>query len=108
MNWPWLSPRPELRLRVTIIVEPDGDGFHAYAPGLKGLHTDGRTEAEALEHARDAVRAYLASLAKHDDPLPVGPDLTVQPADQRFTVPVGAFLRHVELQWPSLQPSGSS
>lgn len=33
-------------MRLDIIVEPDGDGFHAYCPMLKGLHTAGDTEKE--------------------------------------------------------------
>ena len=58
--------------RLAIYVEPDGDEFHAFCPALKGLHTSGRTEEEALEHASNAVIAYLRSLMKHGDPIPVG------------------------------------
>ena len=97
-----------MQLSITIVVEPDGDGFHAFAPGLKGLHTDGETADEALLHAVDAVRAYLESLAKHREPLPVGPDCSVQRLAEPYQVPAGAFLRHVTLQWPSLQTSGIS
>ncbi len=55
-----------------VIVEPDGGGFHAYAPALKGVHTCGQTEEEALESAKDAIIAYLDSLIEHGDPIPVG------------------------------------
>jgi predicted RNase H-like HicB family nuclease len=58
--------------KIDIIVEPDESGFHAYCPALKGLHTAGDTREEALQNARDAAIAYLESLIKHNDPIPVG------------------------------------
>ncbi len=57
---------------VEITVEPDEDGFHAYCANLKGLHTSGATKEEALSNAKDAVEAYLKSLIKHGDPIPLG------------------------------------
>ncbi len=61
-----------IEFRIEIIVEPDGDGFHAYCPALKGLHTCGDTRGEALRNAGDAAIAYIESLIKHGDPIPVG------------------------------------
>lgn len=62
-----------LKVRIRIVVEEDdGEGFHAYCPDLKGLHVDGCTEAEALEHAKEAAELYMWSLLKHEDPIPVG------------------------------------
>ena len=58
--------------KIQVIIEPDEAGFHAYCPALKGLHTYGETEEEALENARNAAIAYLRSLIKHNDPIPVG------------------------------------
>jgi predicted RNase H-like HicB family nuclease len=57
---------------VDVVVEPDDDQYHAYCPALRGLHVGGATEEEALSNARDAVEAYLKSLIKHGDPIPVG------------------------------------
>ena len=54
-------------MRISVVIEPDGDGFHAYCPALKGLHTCGETEQEALENAKDTAIAYLRSLVKHGD-----------------------------------------
>lgn len=99
--------KPALLLRVSIVVEPDGDRFHAYAPALKGLHVDGRTEAEAAQNAHQAVAVYLDSLARHQEPLPVGPDLSIHEL-QPAVVPEGAFLHSVTIKWPSLQMSGIS
>ena len=62
-----------LRFTVDIVVEPDEDQFHAYVPALKGLHVGGDTEQEALENARDAVIAYLRSLIKDGEPIPLIP-----------------------------------
>ena len=65
------EPR-KLEFRIRVVVEPDGDEFHAYCPALKGLHTSGKTELEAVANARDAAEAYLKSLLIHGDPIPVG------------------------------------
>jgi len=61
-----------IEFRVEVIVEPDDDGFHAYCPALKGLHTCGDTKEEALRNAGDAAVAYLQSSMKHGDSIPVG------------------------------------
>ena len=64
--------RPDIEFRIHIVVEPDEDVFHAYCPALKGLHTCGDTEEEAIDNAKNAAIAYLHSLIKHGDPIPVG------------------------------------
>lgn len=61
-----------IEFKVQVIIEPDETGFHAYCPALKGLHTCGDTKEEALKNAKDAVIAYLKSLIKHSDPIPIG------------------------------------
>lgn len=62
--------RAPIKLRINIGVEPDEDGFHAYCPALKGLHTCGNTEEEAVNNAVEASLAYLESLIKHGEPFP--------------------------------------
>jgi predicted RNase H-like HicB family nuclease len=64
--------KPTIEFKIEIVIEPDESGFHAYCPALKGLHTTGETKEEALQNARDAAIAYLESLIKHNDPIPVG------------------------------------
>jgi predicted RNase H-like HicB family nuclease len=61
-----------LRFVISIVIEPDADGYYAYCPALKGLHTCGATEGEAIENAKNAATAYIRSLIKHGDPIPVG------------------------------------
>jgi predicted RNase H-like HicB family nuclease len=106
------SPEPsrvrQIRLKITIIIERDGKGYHAYCPAFKGLHVDGDSEDRALHNAQEAVAIYIDSLAAHNDPLPIGPDCDVLKEEQIPLVPPGALLRHFELQWPSLSMSGIS
>jgi len=64
--------RKKIEFQVEIVVEPDGDEYHAYCPALKGLHTCGSTVKEALNNARDAAAAYIESLIKRGDPIPIG------------------------------------
>jgi len=64
--------KPGFGFQIEIIVEPDGDSYHAYCPALIGLHTCGDSEQEAVENAKDAAIAYIHSLLKPGDPIPVG------------------------------------
>ena len=61
-------------LTVTVVVEPDGDGFLAYCPAFKGLLMGGSTVEEALDRVGDGLALYLESLERHGDPIPIGPD----------------------------------
>jgi antitoxin HicB len=49
--------------------EPEG-GYTALVPALQGCVTHGRTLDEAEEMAKDAISGYIASLRKHNDPVP--------------------------------------
>lgn len=61
-----------MRIKVAIAVEQEDDGtYHAFCPALKGIHAPGDTEQEAVRNAVDAIGAYLQSLKKHNDPLPL-------------------------------------
>jgi len=104
------TPKKEtsLRLSLAVVVEKDGDSYHAYVPAFKGLHVDGDTESEALQNAAEAARVYLYSLVMHGDALPIGPDCSILREEKIPSIPVGAMLRHLELQWPSLNMSGIS
>lgn len=56
-------------MQFKIIVTKDGDGFHGYIPGIKGLHTTGDTLEEALRNVGDALSAYMQSMIKHKETL---------------------------------------
>ena len=55
----------------TVILEgePDG-GYHASCPALKGCHSEGETEEEALRNIREAMDLYVESLIAHEEPIP--------------------------------------
>lgn len=60
-----------MQYKVELMIERDGEGFHAFCPVLPGLHVGGDTEDEVLEFAKDAVIAYLQSMIKHGEALPI-------------------------------------
>jgi predicted RNase H-like HicB family nuclease len=95
-----------LRLSISIIVEPDEHGFHAYCPGLKGIHVDGTTEEEALKFAVEAAKCYIDSLVRHNEALPVGSDVAIDDGVRKRRPRVSA--RHIEVRWPSLEACGVS
>jgi antitoxin HicB len=54
-----------------ILIEQDEDGiFVAECPTLPGCISQGKTRSEALENIRDAVKGYIESLRKHNEPIP--------------------------------------
>lgn len=67
-----LVPIRELKIQVRVVVEPDGDTFHAFVPDLKGVHAVGDTPEEAINAIREGVMLYMQSLVKHDESIPVG------------------------------------
>lgn len=55
----------------TILIEPnDPDGYLVTCSELPGLVTQGDTMDEAMAMANDAIGGYVASLAKHGEPIP--------------------------------------
>ena len=76
-------------MKYVCIIEPDPGvdgavGYHAYFPSLKGCHTSGTTIEATLGHAREALDAYLESLA--DDGIEAPPPDV--PADDLGATPV--------------------
>jgi len=58
-------------MKYRIIIEQDEDGMYvAECPALPGCISQGKTREEALENIRDAIKGYLESLRKHDEPIP--------------------------------------
>jgi predicted RNase H-like HicB family nuclease len=55
----------------TVILEKESvGGYHAFCPALRGCHSEGETEAEALQNIREAMEIYIESLAAHNEPIP--------------------------------------
>jgi predicted RNase H-like HicB family nuclease len=54
-----------------IYIEQDEDKMYvAEVPSLPGCISQGRTRNEAIENAKDAIKGYLESLKKHNEPIP--------------------------------------
>lgn len=54
-----------------ILIEQDEDGvFIAECPSLPGCISQGGNRKEALENIQDAIKGYLESLKKHNEPIP--------------------------------------
>lgn len=60
------------KVTYTIVLqqEPEG-GFTVIVPALPGCVTYGKDLAEAKQMAQEAIAAYIESLKKHNDPVPV-------------------------------------
>jgi antitoxin HicB len=57
--------------RYTVVLYRDGDGvYNVEVPALPGCLTFGDSLPEALHNAEEAIRGYIASLEKHDEPVP--------------------------------------
>jgi predicted RNase H-like HicB family nuclease len=60
-----------MNLRYRILIEQDENGvFVAECPSLPGCISQGKSRKEALENIRDAIKGYLESLKKHNEPIP--------------------------------------
>ena len=58
-------------MRYRVLIEQDEDGiFVVEVPALPGCISQGKTRKEAIENIQDAIRGYLESLKKHDEPIP--------------------------------------
>ena len=58
-------------MRYRVIIERDEDGiFVAECSALPGCVSQGKTRSEALDNIQDAIKGYLESLKKHNEPIP--------------------------------------
>ena len=58
-------------MKFRIIIEQDEDGvFIAECPTLPGCVSQGNTRKDALNNIQDAIKGYLESLRKHNQPIP--------------------------------------
>ncbi|PIY19081.1 hypothetical protein COZ13_07175 [Candidatus Desantisbacteria bacterium CG_4_10_14_3_um_filter_40_18] len=45
--------------------------FVVECPSLPGCISQGRTRKESIENIQDAIKGYLESLRKHNEPIPL-------------------------------------
>lgn len=58
-------------MKYRIMLEQDEDGaFVAECPSLPGCVSQGKNRTEALKNIKDAIKGYLESLKKHNEPVP--------------------------------------
>ncbi len=59
-------------MKYRVIIEQDEDGvFVAEVPSLPGCISQGVTRDEAVANIREAIQAYIESLRKHNEPVPL-------------------------------------
>jgi predicted RNase H-like HicB family nuclease len=59
-------------MRYRILIDRDEDGiFVAECPTLPGCISQGKTRKEVLANIQEAIKGYLESLAKHNEPIPL-------------------------------------
>ena len=52
--------------KINTVIEKDGHGYFAYAPELKGCHSQGDILEEVLENMKEAIELYVESLSDED------------------------------------------
>lgn len=58
-------------MKYRVLIEQDEDGFFvAECPSLPGCVSQGKTREEAVANIQDAIKGYIESLRKHDEPIP--------------------------------------
>lgn len=58
-------------MQYRVLIEQDEDGIYvAEVPALPGCISQGQTRMEVLENIKEAIAAYLESLAAHNEPIP--------------------------------------
>lgn len=102
-----IEGKTAMKVRVTVVIEPDGEQFHAYCPALPGIHINGPTVEEACERTIPAIEWYLDSLDEQGDPIPVGPGLDIEVSKEIVDLlsnPSDSTVQSVEVPWPSDVP----
>jgi antitoxin HicB len=58
-------------MKYRIHIQQDEDGmFIVECPHLPGCISQGKTREEARKNIKEAIEGYLASLKKHNEPIP--------------------------------------
>jgi len=51
-------------MKFKVVLKESEEGYSVSCPGLPGCWSQGRTEEEAIENIRDAIREYLAAITE--------------------------------------------
>jgi antitoxin HicB len=58
------------RYTVLLTQGPEGSGYTVRVPALPGCTSQGRTVAEATEHAREAIELHIRCMAEDSEEIP--------------------------------------
>ena len=51
-------------MKYKVVLQESEEGFSVSCPGLPGCWSQGKTEQEAIDNIKDAIREYLAAVAE--------------------------------------------
>ncbi|HLF25485.1 MAG TPA: type II toxin-antitoxin system HicB family antitoxin [Anaerolineae bacterium] len=71
----------------TVVIEPDEEGYHAFAPTLPGCHTYGATLDETRANIAEAIELHVESMLEDGEPVPIEREPLVI---TRLSVPIAA------------------
>ncbi|MBI2923068.1 MAG: type II toxin-antitoxin system HicB family antitoxin [Planctomycetes bacterium] len=66
-------------MKLTVVIRKDPEEksvYNASVPAFPGCHTWGRSRAEALKRAKEAMLVYIESLEARGEPIPKDVDCT--------------------------------
>ncbi len=92
-----------MKTSVTVVIESDGEQFHAFCPDLPGIHSNAPTLEEARDRTIPAIERYLDFLDEQGSPNPVWPGLETEAGDeinQLLPNPTESTIQRVEVPWP--------
>lgn len=73
MDAPYILVTMESSGEIEFVFEPQADGgYHAYAPELPGLHTQGDSLEDAAANAEEALALYVEGLREDGRSLQMG------------------------------------
>lgn len=80
MDQPYYNFRVMRTYAFKVVVEPDGDRWHAHCPTLDkfGAATWGNTKEEAFRHIQEVIRMVLEELSEDGIAVPEGPKEEVE------------------------------
>ena len=55
--------------KVSIVIEKDENGYHAYSPELEGCQTQEDSYEEVIKNMKEAVELYLETLSEEEKKL---------------------------------------
>ena len=99
-----IDEKISMKTSVTVVIEPDGEQFHAFCPALPGIHSNAPTAEEARDRTIPAIKRYLDFLDEQGGPHPVGPDLDMDAGKEIIHFlpnPTESTIQRVEVSWPS-------